>query len=221
MYGLDSSDTSISTGGAFTGKFAGTSVTIILILIVLSFSGCVEPGMEEPDVIPDPTDVNITPDEPSLIEYTIDDDPMKELTVTSPAFDNGAMIPEIYTCDSDNINPSLDVWGIPDGVPSLLLIMDDPDAPSGTFTHWVVWNIRPDEVIKEDSIPGVEGVNDAGTSSYVGPCPPSGTHRYFFKFYALDTELDLEGGSELSTVEDAMDGHVVAYGELVGLYRRS
>lgn len=98
--------------------------------------------------------------------------------------------------------------------------MDDPDAPSGTFTHWVVWNIDPESKIAENSIPGVEGLNGASRASYTGPCPPSGTHRYFFKIYGLDTELDIAEGSGRSLVENAMEGHVIAYGELMGTYKR-
>ncbi|SFM82963.1 YbhB/YbcL family Raf kinase inhibitor-like protein [Methanolobus profundi] len=221
MSGVNSPGTHLLKNIVSIQSSIGITAVIILFLFMLPMSGCVEPAVEEPDDVPDPYDVNITPDEPSVPQELINDAHVAELKVTSSAFENGSTIPELYTCDSENINPALEVSDIPDGVGSLLLIMDDPDAPMGTFTHWVVWNIRPDEQIDEDSVPGVEGANGAGKASYTGPCPPSGTHRYFFKFYALDTEIDIESGSERSLVEDAMDGHVVAYGELVGLYSRS
>lgn len=223
MFGVNSSDEDMSVNSECSGKHnvVVTSVILIVMLLFLSISGCVEPGMDEPDEVPDPTDVNVTPDEPMIMQGNSNGETMEQLTVTSPSFENGSMIPVMYTCDSENINPALQVSDVPADVASLLLIMDDPDAPSGTFTHWVVWNIHPVEMIEEDSIPGVEGVNGVGKASYTGPCPPSGTHRYFFKFYALDTELDLADGSERDKVEDAMDGHVMAYGELIGLYSRS
>ena len=145
---------------------------------------------------------------------------MKELSITSPAFQNNGTIPAKYTCDGDDVNPALSIEGIPGEAKSLVLIVDDPDAPMGTFVHWVVWNIPPKERIEEDSAPGVEGVNDFGKRSYGGPCPPSGTHRYFFKIYALDAKLDLDTNSRKEDVERAMKGHMLARGEIVGLYRR-
>ena len=145
---------------------------------------------------------------------------MKELTVTSPAFRHNGFIPVKYTCDGDDVNPPLNVTGIPDGAKSLVLIVDDPDAPMGTWDHWIVWNINPVEVIQENSVPGTEGLNDSRTRSYTGPCPPSGTHRYFFKVYALDEKLDLKTNSRKKDVENAIKGHVLAKGEIVGLYKR-
>lgn len=100
------------------------------------------------------------------------------------------------------------------------MIVDDPDAPIGTWVHWVVWNIPLRGEIREDSVPGTEGLNDFRKHSYGGPCPPSGTHRYFFKVYALDTKLDLKGNSRKRDVERAMKGHILAQGQLVGLYSR-
>lgn len=145
---------------------------------------------------------------------------LKELTVTSPAFRHNGFIPVKYTCDGDDVNPPLNVTGIPDGAKSLVLIVDDPDAPMGTWDHWIVWNINPVEVIQENSVPGTEGLNDSRTRSYTGPCPPSGTHRYFFKVYALDEKLDLKTNSRKKDVENAIKGHVLAKGEIVGLYKR-
>ncbi|MEM2865232.1 MAG: YbhB/YbcL family Raf kinase inhibitor-like protein [Candidatus Bathyarchaeia archaeon] len=149
--------------------------------------------------------------------------PRKEelkLKVTSPAFENNGFIPAKYTCDGDNVNPPLEIEGIPEGARSLVLIVDDPDAPMGTWNHWVVWNIPPMERIEEDSVPGVEGINDFKEHSYGGPCPPSGTHRYFFKVYALDTKLGLDPNSTREDVERAIEGHVLARGEIIGLYSR-
>ena len=103
---------------------------------------------------------------------------------------------------------------------SLILIVDDPDAPMGTWDHWIVWNIPPTDKIEENSVPGVEGMNDFRRRSYGGPCPPSGTHRYFFKVYALDTKLDLKPNSRKKDVERAMKGRILAQGEIIGLYRR-
>jgi Raf kinase inhibitor-like YbhB/YbcL family protein len=146
---------------------------------------------------------------------------MKELTVSSPAFENNKLIPSKYTCDGDNVNPPLTIEGVPDGTKSLVLIVDDPDAPMGTWDHWIVWNILPTNKIEENTVPGTEGINDYRKHSYGGPCPPSGTHRYFFKVYALDAKLDLSSNSRKKDVEKAMQGHILAKGELVGLYRRS
>ena len=145
---------------------------------------------------------------------------MKELIITSPAFENEGVIPSKYTCDGENVNPRLNIDGLPEGTESLVLIVDDPDAPMGTWDHWTVWNIPPSERIEEDSVPGTEGLNDFGKHSYGGPCPPSGTHRYFFKVYALDTKLNLNGSSRKKDVEKAMKGHILAKGELIGLYKR-
>jgi len=145
---------------------------------------------------------------------------MRELAVTSPVFVDGGRIPLKYTCDGDNVNPPLNIKGIPEGTKSLVLIVDDPDAPMGTWVHWVVWNIPPKEEIRENSVPGTEGMNDFRKRSYGGPCPPSGTHRYFFRVYALDTKLDLAPSSRKKDVEGAMKGHIIAEGQLVGLYSR-
>jgi Raf kinase inhibitor-like YbhB/YbcL family protein len=143
------------------------------------------------------------------------------LTVSSPAFDHEGYIPKKYTCDGENISPPLNIQGVPKAAKSLVLIMDDPDAPSGVFDHWVVWNISPTEVIKENSLRGTSGKNSMGKSGYTGPCPPSGTHRYFFKVYALDTLLDPGDDTDKKVVEQAIEKHVIAYGELMGLYKRN
>ena len=145
---------------------------------------------------------------------------MERLLIASSVFENKGLIPAKYTCDGDDINPPLQIEGIPENAESLVLIVDDPDAPMGTWDHWIVWNIPPTEKIEENSVPGVEGLNDFRRRSYGGPCPPSGTHRYFFKVCALDTELNLKPNSRKKDVEIAMRGRVLAQGEILGLYRR-
>jgi len=145
---------------------------------------------------------------------------MKELTIKSPVFENKKSIPSKYTCDGDDVNPPLIIEGIPEGTKSLVLIVDDPDAPMGTWDHWIVWNIPLTNKIEENSVPGTEGLNDFRRHSYGGPCPPSGTHRYFFKVYALDTKLNLDSNSRKKDIEKAMKGHLLAQGELIGLYGR-
>lgn len=145
---------------------------------------------------------------------------MKELTVTSSAFKHNGLIPSKYTCDGQDVNPPLSIEGVPDGANSLVLIVDDPDAPMGTWDHWIVWNIQVAKTIGENSVPGTEGMNSFRRQSYGGPCPPSGTHRYFFKVYALDTKLSLSGNSRKKDVENAMKNHVLAQGQIIGLYKR-
>jgi len=145
---------------------------------------------------------------------------MENLIIISPAFENKKPIPRKYTCDGDDVNPTLNISGVPEATKSLVLIVDDPDAPMGTWDHWIVWNIPPTNKIEENTVPGVEGLNDSRKHSYSGPCPPSGTHRYFFKVYALDTKLNLAPNSRKKDIEKAMKGHILAQGELVGLYSR-
>ena len=146
---------------------------------------------------------------------------MKKLSVTSPAFENNKPIPVKYTCDGANINPPLTIEDVPEETKALVLIVDDPDAPMGTFDHWVVWNIPPTtRRIEENTVPGTEGISTSRKHAYGGPCPPYGTHRYFFKVYALDTQLDLKSNSSKRDVEKAMKGHILAEGELMGLYSR-
>jgi len=143
------------------------------------------------------------------------------MNVTSPSFVNKEMIPKKFTADGADVNPQLDLAGIPDGAKSLVLIMDDPDAPRGTWVHWVVYDIPVAAKIEENSVPGTQGTNSANKTKYHGPAPPSGTHRYFFKVYALDTKLDLAGGKTKAEVEKAMQGHILAQAELIGLYTRN
>ncbi len=146
------------------------------------------------------------------------------MKINSSAFKNYQLIPKKHTCDGKNINPPFQIGGVPEKAKSLVFIVDDPDAPTGTFDHWIVWNIDPSiSSIQENSLPegGVEGLNDFGKSSYGGPCPPpSETHHYHFKVYALDTELNLASSSNRETVAQAMEGHILDWAELVRLYRR-
>jgi len=146
---------------------------------------------------------------------------VKDLFIKSPAFETGKLIPKKYTCDGQNINPPISIEGAPKEAKTLVLIMDVPDAPSGTFDHWIVWNIpASNSKIGENTVPGMEGMNGTRQMGYFGPCPPSGTHRYFFKVYALDIELSLRVGSKKKDVEKAMQGHILGKGELMGLYSR-
>src|SRR5213594_502754 len=145
-----------------------------------------------------------------------------KMKITSSAFQERANIPSKFTCDGGDTSPPLQIADVPSGAKSLALIVDDPDAPSGLFTHWTVWNISPQtSAIGEGSTPqGVQGTNDFGKSGYGGPCPPSGTHRYYFKIFALDRELDLPFGTKRGQLDAAMRAHVVAQGELMGRYSR-
>lgn len=140
------------------------------------------------------------------------------LEITSSAFRKNESIPAKYTCESINVNPPLNIGGLNASAKSLALIVDDPDAPRGTWVHWVMWNIPVESMIKENDAPGIQGLNDFQKNQYNGPCPPSGRHRYFFKVYALDTTLDLPASTVKSHLEKAMTGHIIAYGELQGFY---
>jgi Raf kinase inhibitor-like YbhB/YbcL family protein len=142
------------------------------------------------------------------------------LKISCSEFEHEQHIPMKYTCEGKNINPPITIAGIPEEAISLVLIVEDPDAPGGIFDHWVVWNIRPAEVIQEDSLPGRTAKNSKGEDRYTGPCPPSGTHRYFFKVYALDSFLDLDDDADKKMVEQALHDHVLAYGELMGIYKK-
>lgn len=146
--------------------------------------------------------------------------PQLTFKVTSPVFSEGEMIPVKYTCDGVNVNPPLHLEGIPEETVSLALIVEDPDAPKGNWVHWLVWNLTPTDEIVEDVVPGEEGWNDFHQIEYGGPCPPGGTHRYFFKVFALDHMLRLAPGSSKHELMHAMVGHILASGELMGRYAR-
>ncbi len=147
----------------------------------------------------------------------------KNMEITSSAFQNNGFIPKKYTCDGENINPPLQFNNVPQSAVSLALIVDDPDAPNGTWVHWLVWNINPkDKIIKEGAYldDWMEGITSFGKNGYGGPCPPSGTHRYFFKLYALDKKVSLGENSGKEELIKEMQGHILAKAELVGLYSR-
>ncbi len=149
------------------------------------------------------------------------------MELTSTAFGPGELIPSRYTCDGEGLSPTLAWSGLPDSARSLVLIVDDPDAPAGTWVHWVVYDLPPDgKGLPEGVTPGQlnswgasQGRNSWGRNDWGGPCPPSGTHRYYFKLYALDAELGLGPGATKQEVLEAANSHVLARGELLGRYR--
>jgi Raf kinase inhibitor-like YbhB/YbcL family protein len=145
----------------------------------------------------------------------------KTLTVTSDAFEDGKDIPSYYTCEGAAVNPPLQIDGIPVGTVTIALIVEDPDAPKGTFDHWLLWNLPPDISIEEDRERGMTGINSAGKTGYHPPCPPSGSHRYFFHVFALDKALDIDNGTTRSTLEEAMADHILAKGSLMGRYKKT
>ncbi len=144
-----------------------------------------------------------------------------QLQVTSAAFENEGSIPSKYTCDGEGVNPPLHIEAIPELAKTLVIIAEDPDAQNGTFDHWLVWNIDPtDHTIPENFIPGVSGKNSAGKTGFHGPCPPSGSHRYYFHVYALNEYVDLPAGADKKALQDAMQPLVIAEGSIMGRYQR-
>lgn len=151
-----------------------------------------------------------------------------KFTITSTLFKNGEMIPQKYTCDGKDISPALKWESLPTQTQSIALIADDPDAPAGTWVHWVIFNIPPTTTELPEAIPttdrllngGLQGKNDFGNNGYGGPCPPGGTHRYYFKLYAVDTMLKLSAGITKADLLKAMEGHIVAQAEVMGRYSR-
>lgn len=149
----------------------------------------------------------------------------RTLTVTSSAFSEGQPIPRSYSCDGADASPPISIAGVPDGTRALALIMDDPDAPRGTWTHWTFWNLPAarnhlPQGADVTSLGAVQGWTSSGEPGYGGPCPPSGTHRYFFKVYAQDALLNLPAGATLQDFVKALGGHVLAWGQLMGTYSR-
>ncbi len=145
------------------------------------------------------------------------------MKLTSPDFKNNESIPAKFTCQGEDVSPALEISDVPSDTKSLVLIVDDPDAPRGVWVHWVVFNIDfAVRSIAENFAPGVLGRNDSGGNLWSGPCPPWGAHRYFFKLYALDiTALPLKEGATKAQVEVAMQGHIISRAELVGLFKKS
>lgn len=152
----------------------------------------------------------------------------EKMKIESSAFPEGGMIPEKYTCDGQDVSPPLSIADIPAGTQSLVLICDDPDAPAGTWVHWVLFNLPPNTALLKEGIPSEkiltngakQGINDFRRIGYGGPCPPGGTHRYYFKLYALHQMLDLDAGATKWQVAQAMKGHIIAEAQLMGKYKR-
>ncbi|MCD6270209.1 YbhB/YbcL family Raf kinase inhibitor-like protein [bacterium] len=145
------------------------------------------------------------------------------MKIKSSSFENNQMIPSRYTCDGENISPDILIEQVPKESKSLVLIVDDPDAPMGTWVHWTLWNISPDiKEIAAGHVPegSVQGMTSFGKPGYGGPCPPFGTHRYFFKIYAIDTILELGSNAGKAELEKAISGHILDKAQIVGLYKR-
>lgn len=210
-----------------------TTLLMILCALLLVLAGCAPApdAPEEPAAVVQeaaeavtPTDTPLPPAEEA--EEETDAEAEGEITMqmslTSPAFNDGEVIPVQYSCDGDDVSPDLDWFGIPEGTVSLSFIMDDPDAPVGTWIHWVLYNIPADMPGLQLGMTGVgvDGTNSRGTTGYGGPCPPGGTHRYFFKLFALDLNLDLAVGANKEELLAAMDGHILGQAELMGTYTR-
>jgi Raf kinase inhibitor-like YbhB/YbcL family protein len=205
-------------------------ILLLAACLVLLLAGCAPlPDAAEP---PQPAadealEITPTPDLPAAVEaeqgaVVGEGEYPLEMSLTSPAFNDEEAIPVEYTCDGEDISPDLDWFGIPEGTASLALIMDDPDAPVGTWVHWVLYNIPADAPGLRRGVHGlgVDGVNSWGRTGYGGPCPPGGTHRYFFKLYALDSMLDLDAGADKAAVLGVIEGHVLGQAELMGTYSR-
>jgi Raf kinase inhibitor-like YbhB/YbcL family protein len=146
-----------------------------------------------------------------------------KIKVSSPAFGNDKTIPSKYGCDGSNVNPPVKIENVPPGANSLALVFDDKDAPRGTYVHWVLWNIDPSvREIHENSVPvgAIQGTNDFKKNAYGGPCPPTRPHKYVLIVYALDVRLNLEPKSGKADLEKAMEGHIIAQGQLMGVYKR-
>lgn len=149
----------------------------------------------------------------TLIDY-------RQILVNSSAFSPNGMIPSKYTCDGINVSPPLVLQGVPPRAKSLAIIVDDADAPNGTWVHWIIWNIRVVNHIEEAFNNGIQGLNDYKGHSYSGPCPPSSMHRYYFKVYALDSMLAIKDSSNIIQLEKAMCNHILGFGILAGRYVR-
>ncbi len=164
----------------------------------------------------------VRPNQTARLSNNTNQSNAKTMQITSPAFAAEQPIPSRFTCDGQNINPPLNIEQVPKEAKSLALIMDDPDAPADTFTHWLIWNLPIDTNIQENSLPpgAVTGLNDGGQTEYFGPCPPNGRHRYYFKLFALDLKLKLPAGAKHAQLEKAMSAHVVGEAQLMGTYSR-
>jgi Raf kinase inhibitor-like YbhB/YbcL family protein len=151
-----------------------------------------------------------------------------EIKLTSSAFKEGEAIPRQYTCDGVNVSPPLEWSGMPKTAKTIAIIADDPDAPAGTWVHWVLYNLPAENIGLIENLPasenlragGFQGKNNFGNIGYGGPCPPTGSHRYFFKIYAVDSELPLKAGATKAELEKALEGHIVGQAQLMGMYAR-
>jgi len=155
---------------------------------------------------------------------TLEKEPIIPMKLESPVFTHNQYLPTKYTCDGTSVNPSLKIADVPDNAKSLVLIMDDPDAPNGDFVHWIMWNIDPKTIeITEDSVPtgATQGINSGGENKYYPPCPPTGAHRYFFKLYALDTLLPADPALNKDQIRELMEGHILERVILRGYYERA
>jgi Raf kinase inhibitor-like YbhB/YbcL family protein len=224
---------------SFEFKHSRFHFTLLFLSIILAAcGGATDPPAQGPTATPPPAVVEPTNVLPTEVEPTdapmVEDEPMEGASdigtfeLTSTAFGHEAPIPVKYSCDGENVSPPL-VWNNPsEATMSFALINDDPDAPVGTWIHWILYNIPGDSLGLDEAIPiqaelpdgSQHGENSWGRFDYGGPCPPGGTHRYFFKLYALDTKLELGVGADKATVLAAMEGHVLAETELMGTYER-
>ena len=208
---------------------------IIIILLFLSFivfqerehkndliNDVTERESEDYKITDDFVLINIPPENGDLDKQNNIMNETKELTLISSAFAHQGDIPSKYSCDGENINPPFEIFGVNEEAKSLVLIMDDPDAPAGIWDHWIKFNIPVStKTINEGGEPqGVAGQGTSGSLDYAGPCPPDTQHRYFFKLYALDTELILPEGSSKEEIEKAMEGHILQETVLMGTYKR-
>jgi Raf kinase inhibitor-like YbhB/YbcL family protein len=179
-----------------------------LVLILLALPGC----GSRPKVTNTPSQVNTV---------------KPEIKLTSVAFNEGQQIPRTYTCDGVNVSPPLEWSSVPKTAKTLAISCEDPDAPGGTWVHWIIYNLPADNIGLVENLPasedlkagGFQGKNDFGKIGYGGPCPPSGTHHYFFRMYALDSELPLKGGATKADLMKAIEGHILMQGQLMGTYR--
>ena len=199
----------------------------ILCLGILFLGACASPASETIET-PSADEAPVKPTEqslPTIASTEVPSDAMEPATpfeLTSTAFAEGKPIPVRYSCDGEDISPPLAWSDPPAGTQSLALIMDDPDAPIGTWDHWVVFNLPANmrELPEATSVAATTGKNSWGRNDYGGPCPPGGTHRYFFKLYALDTTLGLDESANKKQVLSAMEGHILAEAELMGTFSR-
>jgi hypothetical protein len=217
-----------------TFLFPGTTVTV---QTAVPESPVVAPGGSEDTTNSIATATAITGTEPiteslgpaAMVAMSVTIGISRSIEITSPAFLPGGTIPKQYTCDGEGANPALMWSGVPADAKSLALTMEDPDAPSGLFVHWVIFNMPPTLTGLQEGLPKdaklpdgtIQGLNGRNQPGYTGPCPPSGTHRYFFRIYALDTALNLPETTNRDKLFNAVQGHVIAWGQLYGTYQRS